>query len=352
MLTSEIYDVFISYRRKGGSEKAQLVKSELEKRGVEDKRIFLDTHSLHDGDFEQNIKVAISQSRSVLVIISQGCFDEVKETDYWYIEIQEALTQGKKVIPFFFDGITSFGGLNVPDELAALTKMNAVTYQHEYADMAFDRLLSFLDIQPVSQRSKKRGCLFSFKYKGCLVSVTLIGLLLFYFFVPNPSFENSRNPSSSLTVELETSENQETPPLLADLEPEGNSKEPTQEDEETSQPPRSKGSSTSKRLQMAQRSEASRGAQASRERKTVLSLLGTWQCVDGKDLCRYEIMKDGKIFISSNNEKLECCDYSLKGDTLFIKGRKGNRTAIFKLSENRLSLTFDNGDSLFFKRLY
>ena len=95
------FDVFISYRRKGGSEKAQLVKSELKQRGVEEERIFLDTHSLHDGDFEQKIKVAIEQSQSVVVIISGGCFDEVKETDYWYMEIREAMLQRKKLFRFF-----------------------------------------------------------------------------------------------------------------------------------------------------------------------------------------------------------------------------------------------------------
>lgn len=175
-----IYDVFISYRRKGGSEMAQLVKSEIRQRGIEENRIFLDTHSLHDGDFEQKIKVAIEQSESIVVIISNGCFDEIKETDYWYMEIKEALIQSKQVIPIFFDGITTFASLNVPKELESLTRMNAVTYHHEYASAAFDKLLSFIGQQKVIKNSSnRRGCLFSFKYKGCLVSVTLIGLLLF-----------------------------------------------------------------------------------------------------------------------------------------------------------------------------
>ena len=173
------YDVFVSYRRKGGSEKAQLVKSELKQRGCTDERIFLDTHSLHDGDFEQKIKVAIEQSQSVVVIISKGCFDEIKETDFWYMEIKEALLQRKKVIPIFFDGFTSFAALNVPQELVELTKMNAVIYQHEYADAAFDKLVMFIGLQKEAYPTKKRGCLFSLKYKGCLMSVALVGLVVF-----------------------------------------------------------------------------------------------------------------------------------------------------------------------------
>ena len=176
------YDVFISYRRKGGSEKAQLVKSEIKQRGIEEERIFLDTHSLHDGDFEEKIKVAIGQSRSVVVVISKGCFDEVKETDFWYMEIREALLQKKKVVPIFFDGITSFNALDVPVELKELVKKNAVTYQHEYADAAFDKLLTFIDCNPLQPNNKRKGCLFSMKYRGCLISVTLLSILFLVVF--------------------------------------------------------------------------------------------------------------------------------------------------------------------------
>ena len=140
------YEVFISYRRKGCSEKAQLVKSELKQRGIEENRIFLDTHSLHEGDFMQIIKIAIQQSKSIVVVISKGCFDEAKETDFWYMEIKEALAQNKQIIPVFFDGITSFSMINVPNEFEALTKMNAVTYQHEYANAAFDKLITFMTL--------------------------------------------------------------------------------------------------------------------------------------------------------------------------------------------------------------
>lgn len=172
------YDVFISYRRKGGSEKAQLVKSELILRGIADDRIFLDTHSLHVGDFEQKIKIAIKQSKSIVVIISNGCFDDVKETDYWYMEIKEAFLQSKTVVPIFFDGITSFGSLNVPEELFTLSKLNAVTYQHEYSNAAFDKLSSFINTQAQQPSiQKQRGCIF--KYRSCLISFTLICLLLF-----------------------------------------------------------------------------------------------------------------------------------------------------------------------------
>lgn len=171
------FDVFISYRRNGGSEKAQLVKSELQQRGVYDQRIFLDTHSLHEGNFKEKIKNAISASQNVIVIISQGCFDQVRETDYWYLEIREALLQGKNIIPVLFDKISSLSDLNIPEDMSELKEKNCVSYQHEYADAAFDKLYSFLGLD-YSLPKTRRGILM--KYKGCMLTImlTFIGMVV------------------------------------------------------------------------------------------------------------------------------------------------------------------------------
>ena len=200
------FDAFISYRRKGGSEKAQLVKSELLQRGLSDERVFLDTHSLHEGNFEAKIRDAISQSKNVIVIISQGCFDEVRQTDYWYLEISEALRQGKNIIPVLFDDISSISRLRMPEYLAELKEKNCVTYQHEYANAAFDKLYSFLGMGTATH-TPKRGCMM--KYRGCMFSIMLafIGLLVLTP-IAKSVFENDVTDSTSgITAEvLEPSE--------------------------------------------------------------------------------------------------------------------------------------------------
>lgn len=195
-----LFDVFISYRRKGGSEQAQLVKSELRQRGIAEERIFLDTHNLHEGDFRSKIKTAIGQSRNVVVIISQGCFDEVRETDYWYMEIREAMSQGKHIIPVLFDSITSLDVLEIPKELDELKVRNYIRYQHEYADATFDKLATFLgieDLQPYSPQKIRRGCLL--KYRGCMFSFVLIALLL-VILVPIAFQGGDADSSSELTA--------------------------------------------------------------------------------------------------------------------------------------------------------
>lgn len=215
------YDIFVSYRRKGGSEKAQLVKSEMQLRGVPDERIFLDTHSLHEGDFVSKIKTAVGQSRNIVLIVSEGCFDEVRETDFWYMEIKEALAQGKPIIPVFFDGITSMDSQPIPPELAVLKRMNAVAYQHEYAKAAFDKLATFIGMAPQSAEpltQNRQGCLL--KYRGCLVSVTLAALLML---VMVPMMKDDSSTGQELAVNHEHigdhgSDNYSTSPRHEDAE--------------------------------------------------------------------------------------------------------------------------------------
>lgn len=138
------YDIFISYRRKGGSERAELLKAILEKRGYKGSRVFMDTHSLLGGDFKQKIKEAILQSVNVIVLITEGCFDNIKEEDYWIFELSEAMTLKKNIIPVFFDGIKDIKGKNLPLALTELPYQNAVSYNHEFADAFYSKLCSFL----------------------------------------------------------------------------------------------------------------------------------------------------------------------------------------------------------------
>lgn len=55
--------------------------------------------------------------------------------------------------------------------------MNAVTYQHDYADAAFNKLFEFLAIETsYSNNHENKGLLI--KYRGCLISITLVALIL------------------------------------------------------------------------------------------------------------------------------------------------------------------------------
>lgn len=325
------YDVFISYRRKGGSEKAQLIKSELKQRGVKEEHIFLDTHSLHDGDFEQKIKVAIEQSKSIVVIISNGCFDEIKETDYWYMEIKEALAEGKQIVPIFFDGITSFASMNVPEELEALTRMNAVTYQHEYANAAFDKVITFIGYENrnAPQLQRQKGCLFSFKYKGCLISVTLAGLLLFVI-VPMSLLQFG---SSSHTGNYRYDEG------LVCSSP--NDDELGQMQDYGDAPKQS-----SMRPNTSSRPDS---IEASGQ------LFGMWygrDPISSNTIC-FEFYPKTFMMEERNDSviiKEKRGQYIIKSDSIIFYGHKIEQSAKFKLIDKELLLSFDNGERIVLKR--
>lgn len=70
MAKEKTYDVFISYRRQGGAEKAELVKGELIKRGFRESRMFMDTRSLSSGNYMESILKALDASRNLVVVIT------------------------------------------------------------------------------------------------------------------------------------------------------------------------------------------------------------------------------------------------------------------------------------------
>lgn len=173
------YDIFISYRRKGGSERAELLKVILEKRGYKSNRVFMDTHSLLGGDFKQRIKDAISQSVNVVVLITEGCFDNIKDEDYWILELSEALSLKKNIIPVFFDGINSIESQNLPLILKDLPYQNAVSYNHEYADAFYSKLCSFLQ----QDKLYKKSSLIKNSIIGCCI-FALIATIITYIYTP------------------------------------------------------------------------------------------------------------------------------------------------------------------------
>ena len=185
------YDIFISYRRKGGAEKAELLKAVFEKRGYSEGQIFMDTHSLKSGDFKLKLKKAITASDNIIVLITLGCFDQIKEDDCWVFEISEAHKQHKNIIPVYFDDIKQLEDKELPEVLHHLPSHNAVTYVHEYADACYDKICSFMvhnvgDYDETGYQQKWGKGQKPNTSKGCTLtlSITLIAILGFVIFIP------------------------------------------------------------------------------------------------------------------------------------------------------------------------
>lgn len=163
------YDIFISYRRKGGSERAELVKAVLEKNGYRANRIFMDTHSLRSGDFREKIKEAISESVDIIVLINNGCFDDIKDEDYFVFELSEAVRLQKNIVLCFFDEVSSIDVSKLPDTLKSIPYHNAVKYNNEYPNAFYEKMCSFL--------SKRKKRTFGVPFFICLF-LAVAGLII------------------------------------------------------------------------------------------------------------------------------------------------------------------------------
>lgn len=139
------YEVFISYRRCGGDKYAELIKLALINKGIDESRIFLDTHAMQNTeDFEQYLVDAVKRSNNVVVIISKNCFAERRLNDRMVKEVEIAISERINIIPIFFDDVVNFENQNLPDSIKSLETTNAISYNHEYTDAFYNKLLSFL----------------------------------------------------------------------------------------------------------------------------------------------------------------------------------------------------------------
>ena len=126
------YDVFISYRRVGGKEKARPLKSELEKRGY---KVFLDFDDLKDSVFDKRIMDAIDEAPIFLIILSEHSLDRCKNDEDWVRkEIEYADKKNKHFIPVNPD--KEFKGF--PD--GTPESVRQCLGQHQFSSIDFEQL--------------------------------------------------------------------------------------------------------------------------------------------------------------------------------------------------------------------
>ena len=144
------YDIFISYRRKGGEIMARLLYVMLEERGYS---VFYDRESLRTGRFDESIKVAIKQCDDFILILSPEMFDGRKpENDEVLKEVIWARECGKMPLPLQMPGFEFPGaGYKFPDSISDLPYWNAPPIKIESFTYKF--LQSYLHAQK-SKRSE------------------------------------------------------------------------------------------------------------------------------------------------------------------------------------------------------
>lgn len=110
------YDIFLSYRREGGEDKARNIQLELEQYNL---KVFLDYDSLYDNVFEDIILKCIEQTPIFMFVMTPNCLDRtVLEGDWIARELLFAIQHNKKIIPIEFKEY-QFGEIpkNIPEQI-------------------------------------------------------------------------------------------------------------------------------------------------------------------------------------------------------------------------------------------
>ena len=143
------YDIFISYRRKGGFETAKHLYDLLRVDGFS---VSFDIDTLRNGDFDVELLKRIDECTDFIIILNKSvfdrCFEADKKEDWLRNELAHALQQKKNVIPIMLEGFTEFPD-NLPDDIVQVKRKNGPKFDHYYFDEFYNRLKKgFLDTPP------------------------------------------------------------------------------------------------------------------------------------------------------------------------------------------------------------
>eukprot|EP00771_Trimastix_marina_P001541 gnl/Trimastix_PCT/2621.p1 GENE.gnl/Trimastix_PCT/2621~~gnl/Trimastix_PCT/2621.p1 ORF type:complete len:821 (-),score=149.92 gnl/Trimastix_PCT/2621:151-2613(-) len=145
------YDIFISYRRVGGSQLASLMKVLLTLRGY---RVFLDVNELNTGKFNLALQEVVLNTPNFILVLSEGCLDRCiadhkrgKNEDWVRREISIAIQANRNIIPVSDRAFMMPRPEVLPPDIHDLPLFNCVEFSHIYQEATLDKLVSFLKTQ-------------------------------------------------------------------------------------------------------------------------------------------------------------------------------------------------------------
>ena len=167
------FDIFISYRRKGGFETAKHISDLLVHDGY---TVSFDLDTLREGSFDTQLLTRIDECEDFIIIIDQHAFDRTldpdfnPEMDWMRKELSHALLKGKNIIPILLSG-ASFPH-NLPDDIRNVMYKNGPEYSQGYFDAFYQKLKAFLHSKPFERRTaatQNMACVSFYSDKPCYV---------------------------------------------------------------------------------------------------------------------------------------------------------------------------------------
>lgn len=158
------YDIFISYRREGGYDTAQLLYDRLTQKRY---RVSFDLETLRGGKFNTQLYGRIEQCSDMLVVLSKDSLKlrENIDDDWFRLEIAHALKCGKNLVPVFLRDFQFPKKSELPEDVAGIVDFNGVTASQEHFDSTLKKICR-------NFRAKPRRRI------GLMAGVVAIGLLV------------------------------------------------------------------------------------------------------------------------------------------------------------------------------
>jgi hypothetical protein len=145
------FEIFISYRRKGGYDTAKLIYDRLRMDGYS---VSFDIDTLVNGNFDVELEQRVNDCKDFLLVLSPGIFDRFlvsnadydPENDWVRREIICALKTGKNIVPLALEGFVFPKSL--PPEVKDIKNKNAIDLYPKYFEAAYEKIKSFLNSKP------------------------------------------------------------------------------------------------------------------------------------------------------------------------------------------------------------
>jgi photosystem II stability/assembly factor-like uncharacterized protein len=131
------YDVFVSYRREGGSFVARALESALTGAGL---RVFLDVSSLEGGPFPAQLSKRVATIPNFLLVLSPNSLDRCGNTGDWLCaEITEAFARQRRILPVELPDFKF--PANLPAPIPTLESLQRFKYDHVLFGATINRIL-------------------------------------------------------------------------------------------------------------------------------------------------------------------------------------------------------------------
>ena len=175
---SKKFEIFISYRRKGGYDTAKLLYDRLRMDGYS---VSFDIDTLEKGDFDDELEKRVYDCKDFLLVLNPGVFDrffdpECDPKDDWVRqEIICALKTNKNIIPLVLEGFAY--PKNLPADIKDITRKNAIDLNPKHFESAYMRMKRRFLI------SKPHWAIRNKKIIISLLSVILLVLAAYIFFM-------------------------------------------------------------------------------------------------------------------------------------------------------------------------